>query len=339
MQDALNLARGMSYKNALAGLDLGGGKAVIIGDPATVKTEALLRAYGRFVQSLGGRYVTACDVGTYVADMDVVARECDYVTGRSPEYGGAGDSSVLTAFGVFQAMRACAQQRWGAPTLARAPGRRRRRRQGRPLPGRPPAGGRCNGRGHRREPGRAGPDQDRPPGHRGGGRHRGADPGRPRRLRPLRARRRPGRRHRGSADRLRGLRGGQQPAGPPRRREGPRRPRGALRPGLPGERRRSDPGRATRSRASSSSGPRPRPRRSSTPPWRSSPGPRPTACPRLWPPTGWPRSGWPTSVGSARSCSRATVGADPTDAAARPTRPVGRAVGRAAVPDRNAVLT
>jgi valine dehydrogenase (NAD+) len=118
VQDALNLARGMSYKNALAGLDLGGGKAVIIGDPSTVKTEALLRAYGRFVQSLGGRYVTACDVGTYVADMDVIARECDYVTGRSPENGGAGDSSVLTAFGVFQAMRASAQHRWGAPTLA-----------------------------------------------------------------------------------------------------------------------------------------------------------------------------------------------------------------------------
>jgi valine dehydrogenase (NAD+) len=123
VQDALNLARGMSYKNALAGLDLGGGKAVIIGDPAHAteggaKTEALLRAYGRFVQSLGGRYITACDVGTYVADMDVVARECDFVTGRSPEYGGAGDSSVLTAFGVFQAMRACARHRWGAPTLA-----------------------------------------------------------------------------------------------------------------------------------------------------------------------------------------------------------------------------
>ncbi|MEY9967655.1 valine dehydrogenase (NAD+) [Streptacidiphilus sp. MAP12-16] len=118
VQDALNLARGMSYKNALAGLDLGGGKAVIIGDPAKIKTEALLRAYGRFVQSLGGRYVTACDVGTYVADMDVVARECDYVTGRSPEHGGAGDSSVLTAFGVFQAMRASAQHRWGDPSLA-----------------------------------------------------------------------------------------------------------------------------------------------------------------------------------------------------------------------------
>jgi valine dehydrogenase (NAD+) len=122
VQDALNLARGMSYKNALAGLDLGGGKAVIIGDPAPRaeggdKSEALLRAYGRFVQSLGGRYVTACDVGTYVADMDVIARECDYVTGRSPENGGAGDSSVLTAFGVFQGMRASAQHRWGTPSL------------------------------------------------------------------------------------------------------------------------------------------------------------------------------------------------------------------------------
>ncbi|MFE9393161.1 Leu/Phe/Val dehydrogenase [Streptomyces sp. NPDC006784] len=115
--DALNLARGMSYKNALAGLDHGGGKAVIIGDPEQIKTEALLRAYGRFVASLGGRYVTACDVGTYVQDMDIVARECRWTTGRSPENGGAGDSSVLTAFGVFQGMRACAQQLWGAPTL------------------------------------------------------------------------------------------------------------------------------------------------------------------------------------------------------------------------------
>ncbi|WP_230992598.1 Leu/Phe/Val dehydrogenase [Streptomyces endocoffeicus] len=115
--DALNLARGMSYKNALAGLDHGGGKAVILGDPEEIKTEKLLLAYGRFVASLGGRYVTACDVGTYVADMDVVARECPWTTGRSPENGGAGDSSVLTAFGVFQGMRASAQASWGAPTL------------------------------------------------------------------------------------------------------------------------------------------------------------------------------------------------------------------------------
>ncbi|WP_309056036.1 Glu/Leu/Phe/Val dehydrogenase dimerization domain-containing protein [Streptomyces sp.] len=115
--DALNLARGMSYKNALAGLDHGGGKAVIIGDPEKIKTEELLLAYGRFVASLGGRYVTACDVGTYVADMDVVARENRWTTGRSPENGGAGDSSVLTAFGVFQGMRASAQALWGDPTL------------------------------------------------------------------------------------------------------------------------------------------------------------------------------------------------------------------------------
>ncbi|MFD9880662.1 Leu/Phe/Val dehydrogenase [Streptomyces alboflavus] len=115
--DALNLARGMSYKNAMAGLDHGGGKAVIIGDPDRIKSEELLLAYGRFVASLGGRYVTACDVGTYVADMDVVARECRWTTGRSPEHGGAGDSSVLTAFGVFQGMRASAQHLWGDPSL------------------------------------------------------------------------------------------------------------------------------------------------------------------------------------------------------------------------------
>lgn len=122
LEDALRLSRGMSYKNALAGLDLGGGKAVIIGNPAPSaeggdKNEAMLRAYGRFVESLQGRYVTACDVGTYVQDMDVVARETRFVTGRSPEYGGAGDSSVLTAFGVFQGMRASAKARWGQPTL------------------------------------------------------------------------------------------------------------------------------------------------------------------------------------------------------------------------------
>ncbi|GAA0350154.1 Leu/Phe/Val dehydrogenase [Streptomyces blastmyceticus] len=117
VRDALNLARGMSYKNALAGLDHGGGKAVIIGDPETVKSEQLLLAYGRFVASLGGRYVTACDVGTYVQDMDVVARECRWTTGRSPENGGAGDSSVLTAFGVFQGMRAAARTQWGESTL------------------------------------------------------------------------------------------------------------------------------------------------------------------------------------------------------------------------------
>lgn len=118
LADVLNLARGMAYKNALAGLDHGGGKAVIIGDPARDKTPELLRAYGRFVQGLGGRYITACDVGTYVQDMDVIAEECDHVTGRSPEQGGAGDSSVLTAFGVYQGMRAAASARWGDTSLA-----------------------------------------------------------------------------------------------------------------------------------------------------------------------------------------------------------------------------
>ena len=118
VHDVLNLSRGMSYKASLAGLDLGGGKAVIIGDPATLKSEALLRAYGRFVQSLGGRYYTACDVGTYSADMDDVARECTYVTGRTVAHGGAGDSSVLTAYGVFEGMRAAAEAAWGAPSVA-----------------------------------------------------------------------------------------------------------------------------------------------------------------------------------------------------------------------------
>ncbi|HEY5247913.1 MAG TPA: Glu/Leu/Phe/Val dehydrogenase dimerization domain-containing protein [Dermatophilaceae bacterium] len=118
LQDVLRLSRAMAYKNALCGLDHGGGKAVIIGDPVRDKTEALLRAYGRFVESLGGRYVTACDVGTYVADMDVIARETRFATGRSEANGGAGDSSVLTAFGVFQGMSASAAHVWGSPSLA-----------------------------------------------------------------------------------------------------------------------------------------------------------------------------------------------------------------------------
>jgi valine dehydrogenase (NAD+) len=118
LADVLNLARAMAYKNALAGLDHGGGKAVIIGDPRRLKSEALLRAYGRFVESLSGRYVTACDVGTYSEDMDVVARECRHVTGRTVANGGAGDSSVLTAFGVFQGMRAAAEHVWGTSSLS-----------------------------------------------------------------------------------------------------------------------------------------------------------------------------------------------------------------------------
>ncbi|MDR3035323.1 MAG: valine dehydrogenase, partial [Kitasatospora sp.] len=117
LADVLNLSRAMSYKNALAGLDHGGGKAVIIGDPGRDKSEVLLRAYGRFLESLGGRYITACDVGTYSEDMDIVARESHHVTGRTLPNGGAGDSSVLTAFGVFQGMRAAAEHTWGGTSL------------------------------------------------------------------------------------------------------------------------------------------------------------------------------------------------------------------------------
>jgi valine dehydrogenase (NAD+) len=124
LRDVLDLSRGMSYKAALAGLDLGGGKAVIIGDPRADKSEALLRAYGRFVESLGGRYRTACDVGTYSADMDLVARESSYVTGRTTAAGGAGDSSVLTAYGVFRGLLAAAESVWGpdAPLAGRTVG-------------------------------------------------------------------------------------------------------------------------------------------------------------------------------------------------------------------------
>ncbi|WP_261556976.1 Leu/Phe/Val dehydrogenase [Frankia tisae] len=118
LADALALSRAMAYKAACAGLDLGGGKAVIIGDPARDKSEPLLRAFGRHIASLGGRYITACDVGTYVDDMDVIARETRWVSGRSPAHGGSGDSGVLTAYGVFEGLRAAAQHRWGTSDLA-----------------------------------------------------------------------------------------------------------------------------------------------------------------------------------------------------------------------------
>ncbi|GAB2624360.1 Glu/Leu/Phe/Val dehydrogenase dimerization domain-containing protein [Nocardioides ginkgobilobae] len=117
LRDVLDLSRGMTYKASVAGLDLGGGKAVIVGDPAVLKGEALLRAYGRFVQTLGGRYRTACDIGTTSEDMDHVGRECDFVTGRTVAHGGAGDSSVLTAYGVLQGMRAAAEATWGSTSL------------------------------------------------------------------------------------------------------------------------------------------------------------------------------------------------------------------------------
>jgi leucine dehydrogenase len=112
LRDVLRLAKGMTYKAAAAGLDLGGGKAVIIGDPKRIKTEELLRAYGRFIESLGGRYITAEDIGTARADMDVIRRETRYVTGISPELGGSGDPSPVTAYGVYLGMTACAEEAW-----------------------------------------------------------------------------------------------------------------------------------------------------------------------------------------------------------------------------------
>lgn len=117
LEDVLRLARGMTFKAAVAGLDLGGGKAVVLGNPATDKSEGLLRAYGRFVDSLGGRYVTAEDVGTTQADMDLIRRETEHVTGVSVELGGSGDPSAATAFGLLSAMKAVGQRLWGSTTL------------------------------------------------------------------------------------------------------------------------------------------------------------------------------------------------------------------------------
>jgi leucine dehydrogenase len=113
--DALRLARGMTYKNAVAGLNLGGGKSVIIGDNRTANREMLFRAHGRFVESLGGRYITAEDVGTSTADMDFVHMETDYVSGLA---GRSGDPSPVTAHGVFRAIQASAKETWGSDDLA-----------------------------------------------------------------------------------------------------------------------------------------------------------------------------------------------------------------------------
>jgi glutamate dehydrogenase/leucine dehydrogenase len=102
----------MTYKAAAAGLDLGGGKAVIIGDPATDHSEVLMRSYGRTVDSLGGRYLTAEDVGTTTADMALIARETRWVTGVPVEHGGSGDPSPFTARGVVAAIQAAARRLW-----------------------------------------------------------------------------------------------------------------------------------------------------------------------------------------------------------------------------------
>ena len=112
--DVLRLARGMTYKNAVAGLNLGGGKAVIIGDNRMTRREMIFRAHGRFVESLGGRYITAEDVGTSTADMDFVHMETDYVAGLATR---SGDPSPVTARGVFRAIQASAKVRWGSQSV------------------------------------------------------------------------------------------------------------------------------------------------------------------------------------------------------------------------------
>jgi valine dehydrogenase (NAD+) len=118
LTDVLRLSRAMTYKAATAGLDLGGGKAVIIGDPDELKSEALLRAFGRAIESLGGRYITACDVGTTPKDMAFIHRETRHVTGMDLEEGGSGDSGIATAHGVHLSMRAAAAVEFGELDLA-----------------------------------------------------------------------------------------------------------------------------------------------------------------------------------------------------------------------------
>ncbi len=115
--DVLRLSRGMTYKSSLAGINLGGGKAVIIGDPHKDKSEALWRRFGQFVNSLGGRYITAEDVGTNMSDMETIALETKYVTGK-PEYlGGSGDPSPFTAYGTYLGMKASVKHVFGNDSL------------------------------------------------------------------------------------------------------------------------------------------------------------------------------------------------------------------------------
>ena len=113
--DCLRLARGMTYKAAVAGLNLGGGKSVIIGDNKIRNREPIFRAHGRHVKALGGRYITAEDVGTSVGDMEFIKAETDHVTGL---IGKSGDPSPVTAFGVYRGMKACARHRWGDDSVA-----------------------------------------------------------------------------------------------------------------------------------------------------------------------------------------------------------------------------
>lgn len=117
VMDVLRLSRAMTFKSAVAGLPLGGGKGLIVADPKTSKTEALMRSYGTFVESLGGRYITTEDVGSTTQDLEWVSYETRHVVGLSESLGGSGNPSTVTAYGVFQGMKACAQAKWGSDSL------------------------------------------------------------------------------------------------------------------------------------------------------------------------------------------------------------------------------
>lgn len=117
LEDVLRLSRGMSFKAAISGLELGGGKAVIIGDSQKDKSEALMRKFGEFVNSLGGKYITAEDVGMNTKDMEYVRMETKHVTGIPESMGGSGDPSPVTAYGVYMGMKAAAKHKWGNNNL------------------------------------------------------------------------------------------------------------------------------------------------------------------------------------------------------------------------------
>ena len=118
ISDALRLSRAMTYKSAAADLPLGGGKALIIADPHKDKSEALLRAYARYVDTLGGRYITTTDVGSTTRDLEYIALETKYVAGLPTSLGGSGDTSLLTGLGIYMGMKACAKAVWGSDSLS-----------------------------------------------------------------------------------------------------------------------------------------------------------------------------------------------------------------------------
>lgn len=118
LNDVLRLSRGMTYKASISGLNLGGGKAVIIGDSKTDKSEALIRRFGQYVESLSGKYITAEDVGISTREMELIRMETKHVSGLPESMGGGGDPSPVTAYGVYMGMKAAAKHKWGNDSLA-----------------------------------------------------------------------------------------------------------------------------------------------------------------------------------------------------------------------------